>query len=74
MGKIKARYVAQLECDFEIEENECELTLDEIHDNVSNKFTPDLKSLLHDSFLLGSGKAKVLISQLYADAWRVEDE
>lgn len=43
MRLIKGRYVAQIEVDFEIDENESELSLDKIRDNVTNNFTPVLQ-------------------------------
>ena len=73
MGQIKARYVAQIEADFEFEESESELSFDEIHDNVTNKITPDLQELLQDEFLAGIS-GKVIVTQMYADAWRSENE
>lgn len=72
MGQIKARYVAQIEADFEIEESESELSFDEMHDSITNKLTPELQDLL-DEFLTGA-LGKVIVTQMYADAWRKDDE
>lgn len=71
---IKARYVAQIECDFELNETESILLLNVIRDNVS--FTQVLQAHLQEdiSCALDEGNVKVTVTQQYADAWRVEDE
>lgn len=72
MGQIKARYVAQIEADFEFEENESELSLGEIRDNLTNNFTPALQDHLQND--LTGVLGKVTVTQMYADAWRKDDE
>ena len=74
MGQIKARYVAQIEADFEFEDSECELSLGEIRDNVTNKITPELQDHLQNDLIDAFGKATVTVTQMYADAWRKDDE
>ena len=74
MGQIKGRYVAQIEADFEFEESESELSLGEIHDNVTNKITPELQDHLQNDLIDAFGKATVTVTQMYADAWRKDDE
>lgn len=71
MGQIKARYVAQIEADFEFEESESELPFDEIHDTITNKLTPELQDFLRGEF---EPLGKAIVTQMYADVWRNENE
>ncbi len=70
MAKIKGRYVAQVEINFDIDENgEGILPFEEIHENLTMRFTPMLKAYLNK--VAGEN---VEVTQMYADVWRVEDE
>lgn len=70
MAKIKGRYVAQVEIDFDIDEDEEGLLpFDEIHENLTVRFAPMLKAHIEEGFY-----GNVAVTQMYADVWRVEDE
>lgn len=68
---IKIRYVALLEVEDEIEENENTLTVNAIRQNVRSGMVEDgLKDLIAKGFC----KPKITIMQQLADAIEVEDE
>lgn len=70
MTKIKGRYVAQVEINFEINEDEKGLLpFDEMHENLTVRYTPMLKAHLNEV-----SDVPVEVTQMYADVWRVEDE
>ena len=69
MAKIKGRYVAQIEINFERNEDEKGLLpFDEIHENLTVHFTPMLKANIEEGF-----DGTVEVTQMYADVWRVEE-
>ena len=68
---IKIRYVALLEVEDEIEENDSTLTVDEIRQNARSGMVEDgLKDLIAKGFC----KPKITITQQLADVIEVEDE
>lgn len=70
MAKVKGRYVAQVEINFEIDEDEEGLLpFDEMHEKLTVRFTPMLKAYIEEGF-----DGSVEVTQMYADVWRVEDE
>ena len=69
MAKIKGRYVAQIEINFERnEDEEGLLPFEEIHENLTVRFTPMLKANIEEGF-----DGTVEVTQMYADVWRVEE-
>lgn len=69
MTKIKGRYVAQIEINFERnEDEEGLLPFEEIHENLTVRFTPMLKANIEEGF-----DGTVEVTQMYADVWRVEE-
>lgn len=73
MGKIKIKHVVQVEIYDEVDDKESGvLPLDDIYKNVAEGLTPALKSTIEDEFLSDNGR--VVITQMYADAWRCEDD
>lgn len=69
MAKIKGRYVAQIEINFERnEDEEGLLPFEEIHENLTVRFTPMLKADIEEGF-----DGTVEVTQMYADVWRVEE-
>lgn len=71
MSKIKMRYVAQIEMDDWVEENEKTLSVDEIKKNVMELDT-EIKRELENFFISENGK--VTVTQMYKDVWRVDDD
>lgn len=68
---IKIRYVALLEVEDEIEENDSTLTANEIRQNARSGMVEDgLKDLIAKGFY----KPKITITQQLADVIEVEDE
>ena len=68
---IKIRYVALLEVEDEIEENENTLTVNAIRQNVRSGMVEDgLRDLIAEGFC----KPKITITQQLADVIEVEDE
>lgn len=68
---IKIRYVALLEVEDEIEENDSTLTANEIRQNARSGMVEDgLKDLIAKGF----HKPKITITQQLADVIEVEDE
>ena len=45
------------------------LPFDEIHENLTVRFTPMLKAHIEEGFY-----GNIEVTQMYADVWRVEDE
>lgn len=69
MAKIKGRYVAQIEINFERnEDEEGLLPFEEIHENLTVRFTPMLKADIEEGF-----DGTVEVTQMYADVWMVEE-
>lgn len=71
MSKIKMRYVAQIEMDDWVEENEKTLPVDEVKKNVMELDT-EIKRELENYFISENGK--VTVTQMYKDVWRVDDD
>lgn len=72
MCKIKIKYVAQVEIFGEVDENLDGLSpLNEIKYNVKNELTKNIKHYLQSET---DEECKVIVTQMFADAWRVEDE
>ena len=71
MSKIKMRYVAQIEIDDWVEENEKTLPIDEVKKNVMELDT-EIKRELENYFISENGK--VTVTQMYKDVWRVDDD
>lgn len=68
---IKIRYVALLEVEDEIEENENTLTVNAIRQNVRSGMVEDgLKGLIAEGFC----KPKIAITQQFADVIEVEKQ
>lgn len=68
---IKIRYVALLEVEDEIEENDSTLTVNAIRQNVRSGMVEDG---LRDLIAKGFCKPKITITQQLADVIEVEDE
>lgn len=65
---IKGKYVATVEVDFEIDENDPSLKpFDKIRDEVRNDLTPNIQGLLQEEL---EDIGKVTVSQMYADVHR----
>ena len=45
------------------------MPFDEIHENLTVRFTPMLKAHIEERFC-----GNIEVTQMYADVWRVEDE
>lgn len=71
MSKIKVRYVAQIEIDDWVEENEKTLPVDEVKKKVMELDT-EIKRELEDYYITENGK--VAVTQMYSDVWRVDDD
>lgn len=68
---IKIRYVAQIEVEDEIEQNDTDLTVSEIRQNARSGMVEDgLRDLIPKGFC----KPKITITQQLADVIEVEDE
>ena len=68
---IKFRYVAQIEIEEEIEQNDNTFTVDEIRQNVQNGM---VKDALRDLIARGFMKPKITITQQFADVIEVEKQ
>lgn len=75
MSKIKGRYVGQLEIDFELDEKYGKAgNLEAVSEKLRNGEINDnlLESIKE---MVGcDDEFKVVLTQMYADAWRVEDD
>ena len=68
---IKIRYVAQIEVEDEIDQNDTDLTVSEIRQNARSGIVEDG---LRDLIAKGFCKPKITITQQLVDVIEVEDE
>ena len=70
MSRIKGRYVATVEIDFDTERLPGMIPIEEIHEKFrSNTFTEMVRQTLANGFYFG----KVQVTQQYADIYEVEE-
>lgn len=69
MSRIKGRYVATVEIDFDIERSNGMISIEEIQEKYRrNMFTEMVRQTLADGFEFGTVK----VTQEYADVYEVE--
>lgn len=69
---IKGKYVATVEIDFEIDENDPTFEpFDRLRDAVRNDLTPCVHGVLEEEF---GEFGKVAVNQLYADVYQAKEE
>ena len=71
MARIKGKYVATVEINFDFEEKENYLPFDVIKHNIENEITPNLLELIQDELAGDIGIAEV--RQQFVDCYRVEE-
>ena len=70
MSRIKGRYVATVEIDFDTERVPGMVSIEEIQESLrSNKFTEEIHHMIQDEFDFG----EVQVTQQYADIYEVEE-
>ena len=70
MRRIKGRYVATVEIDFDAEREPGMVSIEEMQESLrSNKFTEEIHQMIQDEFDFG----KVQVTQQYADIYEVEE-
>jgi len=70
MSRIKGRYVATVEIDFDAEREPGMVSIEEMQESLrSNKFTEEIHQMIQDEFDFG----KVRVTQQYADIYEVEE-
>lgn len=73
MAKIKGRYVAQIELNFEFDESEKGLLpFERIRERVVNELTPYLKEIITNE-ICSPNEGTVNVTQMYADVWKAEE-
>ena len=72
MARIKGKYVATVEINFDFEESEQFLPFEKIKTNIEEELTPLLRELIKDEVAEEIGTVKV--SQQYADCYRVIED
>lgn len=70
MARIKGKYVATVEINFDCEENEKYLPFEQIKNNIENELTPLLSELIHDE--VAGDIATSEVRQQFADCYREE--
>ena len=71
MARIKGKYVATVEINFDFEEDEDCLPFEEIKNNIEKELTPLLRELIQDEAAGDIATAEV--SQQFAQCYRVEE-
>lgn len=70
MSRIKGRYVATVEIDFDAEREPGMVSIEEMQESLRrNKFTEEIHHMIQDEFDFG----KVHVTQQYADIYEVEE-
>jgi len=70
MSRIKGRYVATVEIDFDAEREPGMVSIEEMQESLRrNKFTEEIHQMIQDEFDFG----KVHVTQQYADIYEVEE-
>ena len=72
MARIKGKYVATVEINFDFEENEKYLPFEEIKTNIEEGLTPILRELIQDE--VTRDIATFEVRQQYADCYRVIED
>ena len=72
MARIKGKYVATVEINFDFEENEKFLPFEKIKTKIEEELTPFLRELIKDE--VAEDIATVEVSQQFADCYRVIED